>query len=82
MSISTMKGSKYARAFEQELDTWDAVLSQVSEGIEIILNSQRAWMYLETILPPLMISVSSFRQSPSFSTRPMNFEEVHDTHSP
>ncbi|EFO63728.1 Dynein heavy chain [Giardia lamblia P15] len=49
LSISTMKGSKYARAFEQELDTWDAVLSQVSEGIEIILNSQRAWMYLETI---------------------------------
>ncbi|TNJ27094.1 Dynein heavy chain [Giardia muris] len=49
LSISTMKGSKYARAFEQELDTWDTILSQVSDAVEVILASQRAWMYLETI---------------------------------
>ncbi|KAM7377518.1 hypothetical protein PAMA_014021 [Pampus argenteus] len=47
--LSTMKASRFAKAFEQEVDCWERRLSQVLEVIETILTVQRQWIYLENI---------------------------------
>ncbi|XP_029381754.1 dynein heavy chain 2, axonemal [Echeneis naucrates] len=47
--LSTMKGSGFVQAFEQEVDSWERQMSQMLEVIEMILNVQRQWMYLENI---------------------------------
>ncbi|XP_076026906.1 dynein axonemal heavy chain 2 [Genypterus blacodes] len=47
--LSTMKASRFVKAFEQEVDHWERCLSQVQEVIEMILTIQRQWMYLENI---------------------------------
>ncbi|KAK2862756.1 hypothetical protein Q5P01_002289 [Channa striata] len=47
--LSTMKASRFVKAFEQEVDCWERRLSQVLEVIEMILIVQRQWIYLENI---------------------------------
>ncbi|XP_039997326.1 dynein heavy chain 2, axonemal [Xiphias gladius] len=47
--LSTMKASRFVKAFEQEVDRWERRLSQVLEVIEMILTVQRQWIYLENI---------------------------------
>ncbi|KAM9335593.1 LOW QUALITY PROTEIN: dynein axonemal heavy chain 2 [Symphorus nematophorus] len=47
--LSTMKASRFVKAFEQEVDCWERQLSQVLEVIEMILTVQRQWIYLENI---------------------------------
>ncbi|KAI3375810.1 hypothetical protein L3Q82_004092 [Scortum barcoo] len=47
--LSTMKASRFVKAFEQEVDRWERQLSQVMEVIEMILTVQRQWLYLENI---------------------------------
>uniref|UniRef100_A0A3P8VN13 Dynein axonemal heavy chain 2 n=1 Tax=Cynoglossus semilaevis TaxID=244447 RepID=A0A3P8VN13_CYNSE len=48
-TLSTMKASRFVKAFEQEVDSWECRLSQVLEVIEMILTVQRQWIYLENI---------------------------------
>lgn len=45
--LSTMKASRFVKAFEREVDRWERQLSQVLEVIETILTVQRQWIYLE-----------------------------------
>ncbi|XP_070785989.1 dynein axonemal heavy chain 2 [Enoplosus armatus] len=47
--LSTMKASRFVKAFEREVDCWERQLSQVLEVIEMILTVQRQWIYLENI---------------------------------
>uniref|UniRef100_A0A8P4KIS1 Dynein axonemal heavy chain 2 n=1 Tax=Dicentrarchus labrax TaxID=13489 RepID=A0A8P4KIS1_DICLA len=47
--LSTMKASRFVKAFEREVDSWERRLSQVLEVIEMILTVQRQWIYLENI---------------------------------
>ncbi len=47
VTLSTMKASRYVKAFEKEVDHWERKLSHVLEVIEMILQIQRQWMYLE-----------------------------------
>ncbi|KAG7496340.1 dynein heavy chain 2, axonemal [Solea senegalensis] len=47
--LSTMKASRFVKAFEQEVDCWERRLSQVLEVTEMILTVQRQWIYLENI---------------------------------
>ncbi|CAI5672498.1 unnamed protein product [Oreochromis niloticus] len=47
--LSTMKASRFVKAFEQEVDHWERQLSHVLEVTEMILNVQRHWIYLENI---------------------------------
>ncbi|XP_074478915.1 dynein axonemal heavy chain 2 [Sebastes fasciatus] len=47
--LSTMKASRFVKAFEQEVDCWERRLSHVMEVIEMILTVQRQWIYLENI---------------------------------
>ena len=42
-----MKASRYVKAFEKEVDKWERTLSLILEVIEMILQVQRQWMYLE-----------------------------------
>ena len=45
--LSTMKASRYMKAFEKEMDYWERTLSHILEVIEMTLQVQRQWMYLE-----------------------------------
>jgi len=47
VTLSVMKASRFAKAFEKEVDHWERCLSLVLEIIEMILTVQRQWMYLE-----------------------------------
>eukprot|EP00064_Thunnus_orientalis_P006207 superscaffoldBa00000637_g6223 len=47
--LSTMKASRFVKAFEREVDCWERRLSLVLEVIEAILTVQRQWIYLENI---------------------------------
>ncbi|XP_018599950.2 dynein heavy chain 2, axonemal [Scleropages formosus] len=49
VTLSTMKASRFVRAFDKEVDHWERCLSLVLEVIEMILIVQRQWMYLENI---------------------------------
>ncbi|XP_070849918.1 dynein axonemal heavy chain 2 [Chaetodon trifascialis] len=49
VALSTMKASRFVKAFEREVDCWERRLSQVLEVIEMILTVQRQWIYLENI---------------------------------
>ncbi|KAJ1537343.1 Dynein heavy chain 2, axonemal, partial [Nowakowskiella sp. JEL0078] len=49
ISLSSMKASKFFVAFEKEIDHWERTLSRIVEVIEMLLQVQRQWMYLENI---------------------------------
>ncbi|KAM5307672.1 dynein axonemal heavy chain 2 [Glossophaga mutica] len=49
VAISTMKASRFVKAFEKEVDHWERCLSLILEVIEMLLTVQRQWMYLENI---------------------------------
>uniref|UniRef100_F7E952 Dynein axonemal heavy chain 2 n=1 Tax=Callithrix jacchus TaxID=9483 RepID=F7E952_CALJA len=49
VALSTMKASRFVKAFEKEVDHWERCLSLILEVIEMILTVQRQWMYLENI---------------------------------
>ena len=50
VTLSTMKASRYMKAFEKEIDKWERTLSHILEVVEMILQVQRQWMYLEVSL--------------------------------
>ena len=45
VTLTTMKGSRYVKAFEKTVDEWERTLSLVMETIEMILQVQRQWLY-------------------------------------
>lgn len=47
VTLSTMKASRFVKAFEKEVDYWERTLSHILEVIEVTLTVQRQWMYLE-----------------------------------
>lgn len=49
VTLSSMKASKFSVAFEQQIDYWERTLSHIIESIELVLQVQRQWMYLENI---------------------------------
>ncbi|WIA13292.1 hypothetical protein OEZ85_006876 [Tetradesmus obliquus] len=49
VTLSTMKASKYCLVFEQQVGHWESTLALVSETVEVVLQVQRNWMYLENI---------------------------------
>ncbi|XP_039605580.1 dynein heavy chain 2, axonemal [Polypterus senegalus] len=49
VTLSTMKASRFVKAFEQEVDHWERCLSLILEVTEMILIVQKQWMYLENI---------------------------------
>ena len=57
VTLSTMKASRYVKAFEAEVDYWERTLSLILEVIEMILLVQRQWMYLEVRTVTSTISI-------------------------
>ncbi|KNC97489.1 uncharacterized protein SPPG_07404 [Spizellomyces punctatus DAOM BR117] len=49
VTLSSMKASKFFLAFEGQVDHWERTLSRIMEVIELLLQVQRQWMYLENI---------------------------------
>ncbi|XP_050431508.1 dynein axonemal heavy chain 2 [Adelges cooleyi] len=49
VQISSMKGSKYISIFLEEADYWEKGLGTVMEVLEMTLNVQRLYIYLENI---------------------------------
>ncbi|ORZ33974.1 dynein heavy chain and region D6 of dynein motor-domain-containing protein [Catenaria anguillulae PL171] len=49
VTLSSMKASKYYVAFGQTIDFWERTLSKVVEIIDMLLQVQKQWMYLENI---------------------------------
>ncbi|XP_046574741.1 LOW QUALITY PROTEIN: dynein axonemal heavy chain 2-like [Haliotis rubra] len=49
VQLSTMKASRFVKAFEKEVDKWERTLSLILEVVEMLLTVQRQWMYLENI---------------------------------
>jgi len=49
VTVSTMKASPYYPSFAKDLDYWEKILSTISEIVDLQLNVQRQWMYLESI---------------------------------
>lgn len=47
VALSTMKASRFVKAFEKDVDYWERCLSLILEVIEMVLTVQRQWMYLE-----------------------------------
>ncbi|KAM4714769.1 dynein axonemal heavy chain 2 [Anableps anableps] len=47
--LSTMKASRFVKAFEREVEQWEKQLCRVLDVIEMILTVQRNWIYLENI---------------------------------
>ncbi|KAK5609612.1 Dynein heavy chain 2, axonemal [Crenichthys baileyi] len=47
--LSTMRASRFVKAFEREVDQWEQQLSHMLDVIEVILTVQRNWIYLENI---------------------------------
>lgn len=49
LAIGGMKGSPYYPHFKLEVDHWFQTLNSMSEALEMIIQVQRQWMYLESI---------------------------------
>ncbi|KNE55697.1 hypothetical protein AMAG_17806 [Allomyces macrogynus ATCC 38327] len=49
VTLSSMKASKYYVAFSTLIDFWERTLSKVVEIIDVLLQVQKQWMYLEYI---------------------------------
>lgn len=49
MNLASMSASRYAVAFSKKVQQWEKKLSLVSETVELWLQVQRKWMYLESI---------------------------------
>lgn len=49
VTLSTMKSSRFFFAFESHVEYWEKTLSHILETIEMMLQVQRQWRYLENI---------------------------------
>ena len=49
VKTQTMMGSPYVKFFEEEMTTWSATLNDVQDLVDIALQVQATWLYLEPI---------------------------------
>lgn len=49
VQLSTIKASKFYNSFAEKIDKWEKALNGVSETVDLIVNVQKKWMYLESI---------------------------------
>lgn len=47
MQLSIMKSTRFVEPFAKEVDFWERTLSYIMETIEMLLQVQRQWFYLE-----------------------------------
>ncbi|XP_062849650.1 dynein axonemal heavy chain 2 [Trichomycterus rosablanca] len=78
VALSTMKASRFVRAFEKEVDHWERCLSLILEVIEMILTVQRQWMYLENIFLGEDIRKQLPRESAEFDNINSSWKTIMD----
>uniref|UniRef100_W5N7B2 Dynein axonemal heavy chain 2 n=1 Tax=Lepisosteus oculatus TaxID=7918 RepID=W5N7B2_LEPOC len=78
VTLSTMKASRFVKAFEKEVDRWERGLSLILEVIEMILTVQRQWMYLENIFLGEDIRKQLPRESAEFDDINTSWKEIMD----
>lgn len=49
LQLSIMKSTKFVEPFAKEVDVWERTLSYIMESLEMALQVQRQWLYLEVI---------------------------------
>ncbi|CAF0762898.1 unnamed protein product [Adineta steineri] len=47
--ISTIKGTRHIKAFQNEINYWEKSISQISELCDGLFNVQKQWLYMEGI---------------------------------
>ena len=47
--ISTIKGTRHVKPFQNEIDYWETSIAQISELCDGLLNVQRQWLHMEGI---------------------------------
>ncbi|KAI5104428.1 dynein heavy chain 2, axonemal isoform X1 [Silurus meridionalis] len=78
VTLSTMKATRFVRAFEKEVDRWERCLSLVLEVVEMILTVQRQWMYLENIFLGEDIRKQLPRESAEFDVINSVWKDIMD----
>ncbi|XP_077988088.1 dynein axonemal heavy chain 2-like [Glandiceps talaboti] len=76
VQLSTMKASRFVKAFEAEVDHWERTLSHILEVIEMTLTVQRQWMYLENIFLGEDIRKQLPRESNEFDSVNSNWKVI------
>uniref|UniRef100_H2ZI81 Dynein axonemal heavy chain 2 n=1 Tax=Ciona savignyi TaxID=51511 RepID=H2ZI81_CIOSA len=76
VTLSTMKASRFVKAFEKVVDMWERALSLILECIEMILTVQRQWMYLENIFLGEDIRKQLPRESAEFDDVNSNWKVI------
>uniref|UniRef100_A0A8C8ZZR2 Dynein axonemal heavy chain 2 n=1 Tax=Prolemur simus TaxID=1328070 RepID=A0A8C8ZZR2_PROSS len=78
VALSTMKASRFVKAFEKDVDHWERCLSLILEVIEMVLTVQRQWMYLENIFLGEDIRKQLPSESASFDQVNSNWKSIMD----
>ncbi|EDV25795.1 uncharacterized protein TRIADDRAFT_23475 [Trichoplax adhaerens] len=78
VTLSSVKASRYVRAFEKEVDKWERTLSHILEVVELILTVQRQWMYLENIFLGEDIRKQLPKESAEFDIVNSNWKSIMD----
>uniref|UniRef100_F6YZ23 Dynein axonemal heavy chain 2 n=1 Tax=Monodelphis domestica TaxID=13616 RepID=F6YZ23_MONDO len=78
VALSTMKASRFVKAFEKEVDLWERCLSLILEVIEMVLTVQRQWLYLENIFLGEDIRKQLPQESASFDQINQNWKTIMD----
>jgi dynein heavy chain len=71
LNLATMKNSPYFLTFAKDINYWMRTLNDIMETMEMLMQVQRTWMYLESIF---MDSADIRKQLPAESTM---FETVN-----
>ncbi|XP_013412698.1 dynein heavy chain 2, axonemal [Lingula anatina] len=79
VQLSTMKASRFVKAFEQDVDRWERTLSLIMETVEMLLTVQRQWMYLENIFLGEDIRKQLPRESADFDEINISWKKIMTT---
>jgi len=48
-ALATHKSSPFYKQFQEKIDLWDNNISQITETVEMLVQVQSKWSYLESI---------------------------------
>lgn len=55
LQLSVMKSTRFVEPFTKEVDYWERTLSYIMESLEMALQVQRQWLYLEVRIHHLFL---------------------------